>query len=56
MRIRVLRLDDADYVMGIRYGQEFEAELCQTTGGAIYFLVNLPEGTYYLRNDQVEKA
>lgn len=56
MRIRILRLDDADYVMGLRYGQEYEAQLCTASNGALYFLINLPEGTYYLRNDQVEKA
>lgn len=54
-RIKLVRLDEADEQVGLRFGQVFRAKLCQTPGGAIYYQVDTKHhGHYYLRADQVE--
>lgn len=53
MKIKLIRLDAADEIAGLKYGQVFEAALKQN-GAAIFFAVELADGSvYFLRNEQV---
>lgn len=57
VRIKLVRLDVADEAVGLKYGQEFDAKLAQSSGGEIFFIVDAPNHPeYYLRNAQVEKV
>lgn len=57
MKIKLVRLDEADEAAGFKYGQVFEAVLSQNSG-ALYYQIKHPyDGDYYFfRADQVEAA
>lgn len=56
-KIRLVRLDDADVAVGLKFGQVLDAQLLESSGGALLYLVDAPEHPeYYIRHDQAEVA
>jgi hypothetical protein len=56
-RIKLLRIDEADFSVGLRAGQVLVAKAVTSSGGQVFYIVKAPlYGPYYINADQVEKV